>query len=207
MEKNRIATILSKTISVVLHPVIVPVYVMALLMSNGLLLSYATPEARLYFISVIVLNTVLVPLVCIFLFNRLRFWRENPNSDFRERILPMLVMIICYSACLFMIKDAPFAYPVRKMIQAGIGCLAMGFVTTFFWRISLHMTAQGAVVAFVALLIVSGADDLLTALCVSVALASSLAAARLYLGKHDIAQVAAGFLGGFAITILTIYLI
>lgn len=207
MEKKTPATILAKTISVVLHPILIPVYMLAVLMSHGLVLSYATPQARLYFIAVIVLNTVLVPLLCIYLFNRLRLWRDSSNPDFRERILPMLVMIICYAACLFMIKDAPFAYPVRKMLQAGIGCLGLGFITTFFWRISLHMLAQGAAAAFLAVLVASGAERLLWVLCVSVALAAMLATARLYLGKHDGAQILAGYLGGFVISFLAIYLI
>lgn len=203
---NRIAAILSKTISIVLHPVLMPLYMVAVLMSNGLLLTYATPQARLYFFVVIILNTVLVPGICIFLFNRLKFWRDNPNGDFRERILPMLVMIISYTACIIMIKDAPFAYPVRKMLIAGTGSLIMAFITTFFWRISLHMTAQGAAVAFIALLIASGADKLMWVLCLSIACAAVVASARLYLGKHDPAQVAAGFLGGFAITFLSVFI-
>lgn len=207
MKKGRTATILSKTISALLHPVVVPVYMLALLMYGGLLLSYAGPQARLYFISVIVLNTVIVPAICILLFNRLRFWRENPDSDFRERILPMIVMLICYTACLIMIKEAPFAYPVKKMLQAGIGCVVFGLATTFFWPVSLHLIAQGAAVAFLGILVSSGAGNLIWVLCGSVALASSLASARLYLGRHDTAQVAAGFLGGFAITTLVIYLI
>lgn len=207
MEQNSVLSTLSKTISALFYPVLIPVYVMGIMMAQGLLLGHATPEARFYFLTVIVLNTVIVPGVCILLFNRIRFWRENPNSDFRERILPMLVMIICYSACLFMIRDVPFAYPVRKMLVAGLCCLALGFGVTFVWRISLHMIAQGAAVAFLAILMASGADGLLWILCAAVACAAIVATARLYLGKQSPAQILGGFLGGFAVTVLSIYLI
>ena len=207
MLENRTLTPLAKALSVILHPVLIPVWVMLVLISQGLLLSYATTQAKVYFGLVIVLNTVAVPAVCTFLFNRVRFWRENPNVDFRRRILPMAVMIICYGACLVMIRDFPFAYPVKKMLMAGIGCLLFGLGVTFFWKVSLHMTAQGAVVAFMGVMLLSGAEKMLPVFCISIALAALLASARLWLGAHDWKQVAAGFAGGVVITILTIYLI
>lgn len=198
---------LAKGLSVILHPVLMPVWMMFVLISQGLLLSYATDQAKIYFTVVIVLNTVVVPAICIFLFNRVRFWRENPNMDFRQRILPMAVMIICYGACLLMIRDIPFAYTVKKMLTAGIGCILFGLIVSFWWKVSLHMTAQGAAVAFLGVMLLSGAEKMMPILCVSIAMAALLASARLYLGAHDWKQVAAGFAGGFIITLLTIYLI
>lgn len=205
MDNNRIPVILSKAISVVLHPVLMPFYIVAVLMAGGMLLSHAVPKARLYFFAVVILNTVVVPAFCILLSRGLRN-RNETYSRYRETLLPILVMIACYIACLYLIRNIPFTYPVHKMLIAGTGCLLAGFATTFFWRISLHMIAQGATVAFMALLVVSGADKLLAALCVSIALAAMLASARLYLGKSGAAQTAAGFITGFVITILSVYL-
>ncbi len=204
---NGTLTLLAKILSVILHPILMPLWVMQVLMSCGLLLPYTTPQARIYFTLVIVLNTVVVPAICTLLFNRVRFWRENRNADFRQRILPMAVMMICYMACVLMIKDIAFAYPVKKMLTAGIGCLLFGFIVSFFWKVSLHMIAQGAVVAFLGIILLSGAENMLPALAASIALAALLASARLYLGAHDVKQVAAGFAGGLIITIMTIYLI
>ncbi len=204
---NRTLTALSQAISVILHPVLMPVYVMLVLMSQRLLLPYGTQQAKLYFAAVIILNTVLVPAICTFLFDRVRLWRENPNADFRRRILPMAVMIICYGACFIMIRDIPFAYTVKKMLVAGIGCLLFGLIVTFFWKVSLHMTAQGAVAAFLGVMVISGAESVLPLLCAAIGLAAMLASARLWLGAHDWKQVAAGFLGGMTVTLLTIYLI
>ncbi len=203
---NGIQTRLAKVLSIILHPVLMPAYVMAVLIFHGLL-PYATTQVRIYFTTVVLMNTVLVPGVCMLLFNRLRFWRENPDMDFRRRILPMAVMLVCYGACLVMIRDVAFSFPVKKMLAAGIGCLVFGLATTFFWKVSLHMTAQGAVVAFLGVLVMTGVENILPVLCVSIALAALLASARLRLGVHDALQVAGGFAGGFIITLFTIYLI
>ncbi len=204
---NRTLTLLAKALSVILHPVLMPVYVMLVLQSQGLLLPSYVARAKFYFAFVIVLNTIIVPAICMLLFNKVRLWRENPNTDLRQRILPMAVMIICYGVCLVMIRDVLLVYPVKKMLIAGIGCLVFGLIVTFFWKISLHMTAQGAVVAFLSVMVLSGAQSVLPILCTSIALAAMLASARLWLGAHDWKQVGAGFLGGAVVTLLTIYLI
>jgi membrane-associated phospholipid phosphatase len=203
MQKNR-ATILARVASVVLHPVVVPVYVLVVLLWGGHAVSYLVPGARLYFFSIVALNTVIVPLS--FMGILAAFGRKERKTVFRERIVPMLVLAGCYVACLFIVKGVALAFSIKKLLEAGIGCMGLGIVVTLFWRISLNMIAQGAVVTFLTLMIASGAVQLTWALCVAIALAASLASARLYLGKHTPGQVAAGFAGGVVMTLYVILL-
>lgn len=205
MKGGRTWAVLAEVVSIALHPVVIPLYIVAALIMGGLSLSPLAPSAKLYFFAIVILNTVVVPLVAILLFNGLKFKRQG-FGVFAARVMPMLVMAVCYAASLYLIHDIPFTYPVRKMLVAGIGCLIAGGAVTFFWRISLYMLAQGAAVGFMALLVVSGAGYMLAPLCVSIALAAVLASARLYLGKHDAAQTAAGFAAGLAITIISVYI-
>lgn len=205
MEGGRIPAVLAKVVSIALHPVIIPLYIVATLITGGLLLSPVMPRAKLYFFAIVILNIVVVPAVAILLFNGQKAKRQGVSGVFAERVMPMLVMAVCYAASLYLIRDIPFTYPMRKMLIAGTGCLIAGVAVTFFWRISLYMLAQGVAVGFMALLVISGAGYMLAPLCVSIALAASLASARLYLGKHDAAQTAAGFLTGLAITIISAY--
>lgn len=198
---------LAKVFSIVLHPALVPVWTMFALMCHGVLLPAAVVSAKVYFTLVIALNIVVVPGVFAFLFERVSFWRENPNVDFRRRVLPMVVMIICYGACMLMIGKMPFAYPIRKMLTAGIGCLVLGLGTTPFIKLSMHMVAQGAAVAFLSVAQLSGGGGMLPLLCMAIALASVLASARLYMGVENARQVGFGFAGGFAVTLPAIFFI
>lgn len=190
----------------ILHPVLMPVYVITILLWQGLVRPYSTAREKIFFAAVVIANTVIVPVICILLSNRLPL-RENINSRLRERILPMSVMIICYVACLLMIREMAFVFIVRKMLTVGIACLLFGLAATPFFRVSLYMAASGAAVAFIAVMVASGATNLVPVLCVAIALAATLASARLYLGEHDALQTAAGFAGGLAVALSVIYLI
>jgi hypothetical protein len=126
--------------------------------------------------------------------------------DLPQGILPMAVMLVCYVACLILIRDVPFAYPIRKMLAAGAGCLVLGIGAAFFMKISMHMVAQGAAVAYLGVAMMSGADGMTLLLCASIALAALLSSARLYLDAEDARQSAVGFGGGFAVTLAVVFL-
>ena len=82
-------------------------------------------------------------------------------------------------------------------------CLAV----TFYWKISLHLAAQGAAAALLVLLTFGNAGNLTGALAVAVLAAGALASARLWLGCHTIRQVAAGYAGGFIVATLAVLLL
>ena len=202
---------LAKAISAILHPLLMPAYVICMMCSGGLLLSHATVQAKMYFLAVILLNTVIVPGFCMFLFRKINLLKADDNSTVRllnQRLLPMTILIICYSACMFMIRNAPFAYPVLKMLQAGIGCLVAAAALSPFYNISRHMLAQGATVTFIALMTAAGSTTVMfILLCLAVAAAAALASARLTLGRNNPKQIIASFALGLIVTLLTTYLL
>lgn len=198
-------TALAKTLSLILHPVLIPFYVIVILLSQGLVRPYAPAYAKLFFAVVVILNTVVVPVICILLFRKLR--RNENRDELIERMLPMAVMVVCYAACMLMIREMAFVFIIRKMLTVGIACLLFGMAVTPFWKISLYMTAAGAAAAFIGVMVLSGAVNLMPVLCAAIALAAALASARLHLGAHNALQTASGFAGGLVVAVLTIYLI
>lgn len=190
---------LAKTISVLMHPMLAPVWAVAAILAWGML-PYASVQAKAYLAGVVILDTVIVPAICTLIISRMKPLHEDEGNRLRERILPMTVMIVCYLACLYLLKDFPYGTIVRKTLLAGVACLTVAAAVTFFWKISLHMIAAGAVTAILGtFLFLAPAHGLLPALCVWVALSGALASARLRLGAHDAAQVAAGYFTGLAV--------
>lgn len=96
---------------------------------------------------------------------------------------------------------------VRKFMLAGACCELFCLAVTFYWKISLHLAAQGAAAALLVLLTFGNAGNLTGALAVAVLAAGALASARLWLGCHTIRQVAAGYAGGFIVATLAVLLL
>ncbi len=61
--------------------------------------------------------------------------------------------------------------------------------------------------ALLAVMNVAGGGDQVVPLAATLCAAGTLASARLYLGCHNGAQVAAGFLGGFVVAALAVLLL
>ena len=83
-------------------------------------------------------------------------------------------------------------------------CEVMCLVVSLYWKISLHLTAMGAVVALLVVMNIAGVGDMMVPLMIAILCAGALASARLYLGCHNGQQVLAGFCGGFAVAALAV---
>ena len=83
-------------------------------------------------------------------------------------------------------------------------CEVMCLVVSRYWKISLHLTGMGAVVALFVVMNILGVGNMTVPLMVAILLSGALASARLYLGCHNGRQVLAGFCGGFVVTVLAV---
>ena len=117
---------------------------------------------------------------------------------------PLLVGAVCYVLCAITIAKIPSAIFLRKFMVAAACCEVLCLVVSFYWKISLHLTGMGAVVALLVVMNVVGVGNMLVPLMVAILCAGALASARLYLGCHNGWQVLAGFCGGFAVSVLAV---
>ena len=147
MNYKKIAT----GISWVLHPFLLPVYLMAVLLTMTAF-SHYPPNVKFYLLWVVALYAIVIPLLSLGVLRSL-----GRISDYR-----------------------------------------------IDWKISLHLTGMGAVVALLVVMNVVGVGNMLVPLMVAILCAGALASARLYLGCHNGWQVLAGFCGGFAVSVLAV---
>lgn len=194
---------LSEGISWVLHPFLLPLYLMALLLTMTAF-AYYPAGVRFYLLWVVVLYTMIIPLLSLGVLRSLGRISDFKIDDRRERLLPLLIGAICYLLCALTIAKIPSALFIRKFMAAAACCEVMCLVVTLRWKISLHLTGMGALVALLVVMNFVGVENMLLPLVVAVAGSGALASARLYLGCHDGWQVLAGFGGGFAIATLAV---
>jgi membrane-associated phospholipid phosphatase len=103
----------------------------------------------------------------------------------RERVAPFLVSILCGAAAWLMLVGlgAPrdFAAPVLALLLQTL----LLFLITLFWQVSVHTAVTASLVTFCCM--VGGQGALLL-----IGLIPLVAWARLYLGRHTLAQTVVG---------------
>ena len=145
------------------------------------------------------LFTTIIPVLVIALLKSYRKIGDADLSDCKERFIPLLAMIACYTLCAVAIARIPSAQMLSRFMFAGACCVAVCLFVSFYWKISLHMTALGAAVAFIVLINIASGGGLFAAFIAALLAAGALGSARLKLGYHTLSQVAVGFATGFIV--------
>ena len=186
-----------------LHPFLLPIYMMAMLLTMTTFAHYPS-NVKFYLLWVVVLYAVIIPVLALGVLRSLGRISDYRVDDRRERMLPLLVGALCYILCAITIAKIPSAMFLRKFMVAAACCEILCLVVSLRWKISLHLTGMGAVVALLVVMNVVGVGNMMVPLMAAVLCAGALASARLYLGCHNGWQVLAGFCGGFAVSMLAV---
>lgn len=116
---------LSKAVSVVLHPFLVPLYMVSLLLLAGTVYSLYPLKVKIYLIWVTLLFTTIIPVLVIALLKSYRKIGDADLSDRKERFIPLLAMIACYTLCAVAIARIPSAQMLSRFMFAGACCVAV----------------------------------------------------------------------------------
>ena len=186
---KQLPTYLSRALSMALHPLVMPLYLVALLFTQTSFALFPL-KVKWYLGGAVVLYGTLIPILVI---GVLRYFGKLSNLHIhnrRERTLLLGVGMVAYLICAFVVAAAC--------------CELLCLVVSSAWKISLFMTSIGAAVALFVVMNTLGMTPLFPWLIGCVLAAGLLASARLYLGYHNPWQVLAGFLGGFVIMMIAL---
>lgn len=196
---------LCKIFSYMLHPYLVPLYVVATLLFGATTYSMFPMRLKFYLLWVFALYALILPLLVVTFirrlgYNRFKAWFRGR----RRRILPLMVGACCYLLCAITLMKAPSLLLFRKIALAAMLCEVFCLMVLPVWRVSLHLTAMGAVVALMVVLNIVGALSLFWAMLAAIVVAGLLASARLYMGRNNGLQILVGFASGFLIGAITL---
>lgn len=200
-------TRLSRALSWLLHPFVVPLYVLGFMLLTDGFLSRLPASIKSYLAWIVVLYAAIVPMLSIAFMRGLGLLKNFGLHSQRSRLLPLLVGVVSYLLCAFTLSDVAVATIIRKFVLAAACCEVLALIVTPFWKISLHLICMGGVTAVFTLLSVAGAGQHFWALVATILLSGALASARLHLGAHNPSQIAVGYFGGLVVAMLAmIYL-
>ena len=195
--------VLAQTVSGVLHPLCMPLLTLGLLMlTDGYLMHRLGLFAYLFVL--LLINTV-APAISLWLLKRRGVISDLDIRKRSERPWPFLLVLAYYlMAYVLVVQSTAVAVPVfyQQVLLSLVVAIASAWVVTWKAKISMHMLAQGGMLAVY--LHVAMMDHTWDLNWVSVLLLSAglVGWSRLRLGAHTKAEV----YSGFALGLLTVWI-
>jgi membrane-associated phospholipid phosphatase len=200
---NRIETGIAMAISIVLHPMLLSTYALAILFNMQVYFSIGIPLKAKWMIGILIfIVTGLLPILLALLMTRLGIIKSLQMNQREERIWPFAIAAIFYYLAYYLLKQLDLS-PVYILFMLGaFVTVVTGLVISFFWKISIHMTGMGGLVGAFTGLSLRFMIDMPLLIVILIMLSGFAGFARLKLSAHSPAQVLAGFITGFAIFML-----
>jgi len=197
---------IAQVISVVFYPLFVPTYAFAILLSMPAYFSALMPaNAKWMVLGIVFLTTCILPTGFIIAMIKTGMVSSTYLSKREDRTMPYIVSIIFFYLTYYLFKQlqlsAVFYYFMIGATMLNI--LAMGI--NFFWKISSHMAAVGALSGMILGLSYFLGTFYFPLIALTLVMAGITGFARLKLEAHTPAQIYTGFLLGF-FTILSLFL-
>ncbi len=195
---------ISKFISIILHPIFMPL--IAFYLSLSFMPNIGVPTNELLTITylIIIISTIILPLVSIAILIRNGSLSSLEMSNHKERSLPLIYALTWMILGYYLLSRILIYIPLlRAEILAAIIIIAAAAIISKFWKVSLHMLGIGGLVGvFIALQLLIG--GLINIILISILVSGILGSARLHQKAHNHAQIYVGFLLGISIALFTI---
>ncbi len=195
-EKKYLADVASKVVTVVLHPLLLPIYCTLLVFYTPTPYAAMPTIAKACELGFVCFFACLVPLVIIGVLIALGKVSGIEMSSRSERCLPLSLSafaIVCSLAALNSLIPAC----ISGMVAGEAAVLFVAAVLSFFWKVSLHAIGVGALLAFISVSGVAFHQDFSPLAAAAFVAAGVTAWTRLHEEAHTPAQLLVGYAIGF----------
>jgi len=188
---------LAKIISIIFHPLLMPVYGMAIIFSAPTLFGYLPFNVKKLLILIMLVNNVLLPLSLLPFFIRMNIISSWTITERKERNFPLIITTILYCITSFLIFRFNIPVFLKTYIFAASFISLIVTVINFWWKISLHSVGAGALISLVFILSLKMLTPLEWYLISTVVIGGLVLSSRLKLNLHSPQQVWIGLFTGF----------
>lgn len=196
---------LARIITLIFHPLIMPAAGLLLLLNSGTYLNFLTfPQMRAIFL-ILFIGTVILPLSLIPVFILQDMTGSLMMEDHRHRIMPLFFTFIFHAFTWYMLLRLKVPGIISAYSVTACLTVLLCALVTIKWKISLHMTAMGAIAGTLLATAFRFNINLLAYLSLAFLAGGLTGWARLSLKAHTPAQVYAGYLGGLLTAFLVMY--
>ncbi len=202
---NKALTFLSSAVAVLLHPLLLPIYCTLFTLYGGTPFTGMGHVLNIRVLAIVGLYACINPLCVmgIFMLTGRAKSLELPRRE--ERIFPFAAISVVLALSLFALDSHTVPRPLVGLVFAECLVMAVAAVCSVFWKISLHALGAGCAIAYVCTTGTLYFTDFSVAASLTFIAAGLMCWSRLYTQAHTSRQVAAGFLIGFFIMAITIF--
>ncbi len=140
--------------------------------------------------------TVLLPMLAIWVFQKVHGWGIRELSKRERRFMPYLLAILSYAACLFTMNKLHLPHYMTGIVMASLLTMIICTLTNLKWKISTHTAGGGLMVGGLLSYSFLFHFNPVWWLCFFILLSGALGSARIILKQHTLLEVFAGFMVG-----------
>jgi len=187
-------------VSYVFHPLLMPLYAVAVLFSLNTYLSFSIPwPVRLFIYGTVLITTLALPALFVLLLYQRGSVKSLEMESPDERRLSFLVTAVFYFIAYWMMKLLPVPRIFPVLFAGACLIILLAFLVNFRWKISIHMMGIGGLLGLLWRLPDILYVNILPTFTLVVVVAGLVGTARLMRNAHTPLQVYAGFFAGFCI--------
>ncbi|MHC1777079.1 MAG: hypothetical protein AB9834_16885 [Lentimicrobium sp.] len=188
-------------ISWILHPMLMPTYALLLIFNQDAFFVLLLPErVKLILTGLIVSNTLLLPLIFIWMMKKRGIISSYQMPERGERSFPFAVTGLFYFATWYMMNSLGLPGMYYLFVIGGAALIIIALIINLFWKISIHAIGIGGLTGGFAGLNYQMLIDSTLLILGLIILSGLVGFARLKLNTHNPAQVYAGF--GVGVTVM-----
>ena len=195
----------AKVISVLFHPLFIPVYISWFLLYHTPLFPQFTEENKLLLLLRFLIMYTVFPLVTILLAKGLGFVQSIYLRTQKDRIIPYVACGIYYFWMWYVLRNQP-EFP-RELVMLSMSIFiaaSLGLIFNSYLKISMHSIAAGLMAAFIYCIAILSDANLGIYISFSFFITGLIGTARLVNADHLPAEVYGGFFIGI-ISVLFAY--
>ncbi len=198
---------LATAISYIFHPLWMPLAGMAYMLWAGTYLSLVPFEAKRAIMLIVALGTILLPVSILpfMYYQQLITHYTLPKRS--ERLVPLFLTTAFYLFSYIVLKRLGVPGVLNNYLLAATICVLAASVIHLKWKISLHTIALGGLTGLISFFGYGYSLNIAIPLVGVILMSGLVGTARLVLEEHTQYQVYSGFLMGFVVTFLTMFLV
>jgi hypothetical protein len=195
-EKREPLRIISEVVSILFHPVFMPVYGLLIIFFAPTIFIYIPGNVKRVIFMLVMINMTVVPLAMLPLFRYRNIISSYSLTARSDRVMPLALGLLMYILTTIIFFSYQIPVLIKSFMLAATVTAFIVLVITMMWKISIHSAGMGGLLATVIALLLRMGAPLTTYLTVLIAISGVVLTARLYLGVHKPGQVYWGFMAG-----------
>jgi hypothetical protein len=194
---------LSKIISHIFHPLLVPTVGFLVLFNSGTYLSYLPFNIKAWITSIVFVCTFFIPLMFILFLRYQEIINNIQMKKRKDRYIPIIITFFLFVFCFYLIRRIDIPGMFYSFLLGGLITLLISFFITIWFKISIHMVGLGGLMALIIFISFYLKVNLSFYLILAVLIAGMTGTARLQLKAHTPVEIYSGFIMGFAVVLAT----